>query len=155
MSGAAYWEARERAKTDALKMAAHLSAQDKGLVVTATRRDLANDVAHDQTQQRTFERRFLSLDHPDENGNMWDYGDCGRAMRRALRAIDAPFWEHVKELRFWNALYRLRNYPELQKTLRAIRRHRVRRKIFSALKIGANVYRERFSRLTKILGILT
>ena len=155
MNGAAYWEARERAKADALKMAANLSARDKGLVVTATRRGLANDVAHDQTNQRSFERGFLSLDHPDEDGNMWDYGDCGRDMRRTLRAIDEPFWEHVKELRFWNALYRLRNYPELQKTLRAIRRHRVRRKIFSALKIGAETYRRRFFDLTQILGILT
>ena len=155
MSETGYWEERERAKKAALKMAANLSARDKGLVVTATRRGLVNDVAHDQTNQRSFERGFLSLDHPDEDGNMWDYGDCGRDMRRTLRAIDAPYWEHVRELRFWNALYKLRNYPELQKTLRAIRRHRVRRKNFSALKIGANVYRERFSRLTKILGILT
>ena len=155
MNGAAYWEERERAKADALKMAANLSARDKGLVVTATRRGLANDVAHDQTNQRSFERGFLSLDHPDEDGNMWDYGDCGRDMRRTLRAIDAPYWEHVRELRFRNALYRLRNYPELQKTLRAIRRHRVRRKIFSALKIGAETYRRRFFDLTQILGILT
>ena len=155
MNGAAYWEARERAKADALKMASNLSARDKGLVVTATRRGLANDVAHDQTNQRSFERGFLSLDHPDEDGNMWDYGDCGRDMRRTLRAIDAPYWEHVRELRFWNALYKLRDYPELQKTLRAIRRHRVRRKIFSALKIGAETYRRRFFDLTQILGILT
>jgi len=155
MNGAAYWEERERAKADALKMAANLSARDKGLVVTATRRGLANDVAHDQTNQRSFERGFLSLDHPDEDGNMWDYGDCGRDMRRTLRAIDAPYWEHVKELRFRNALYKLRDYPELQKTLRAIRRHRVRRKIFSALKIGAETYRRRFFDLTQILGILT
>ena len=155
MNGAAYWEARERAKADALKMASNLSARDKGLVVTATRRGLANDVAHDQTNQRSFERGFLSLDHPDEDGNMWDYGDCGRDMRRTLRAIDAPYWEHVRELRFWNALYKLRDYPELQKTLRAIRRHRVRRKIFSALKIGAETYRRRFFDLTQILGIST
>ena len=155
MNGAAYWAARERAKADALKMAAKLSARDKGLVVTASRRDLANDVAHDQTNQRSFERGFLSLDHPDEDGNMWDYGDCGRDMRRTFRAIDAPYWEHVRELRFWNALYKLRDYPELQKTLRAIRRHRVRRKIFSALKIGAETYRRRFFDLTQILGILT
>ena len=155
MNGSCYWEEREAAKRAALKMAANLSAREKGLVVTAAKRKLINDVAHDQTQQRTFERGFLSLDWPDENGILYDYGDCGREMRRTLRAIDAPFREHVKELRFWNALYRLRNYPELQKTLRAIRRYRVRRKIFSALKIGANVYRERFSRLTKILGILT
>ena len=155
MNGAAYWDEREQAKKAALKMAANLSARDKGLVVTATRRGLANDVAHDQTNQRSFERGFLSLDHPDEDGNMWDYGDCGRDMRRTLRAIDAPYWEHVRELRFWNALYKLRDYPELQKTLRAIRRHRVRRKIFSALKIGAETYRRRFFDLTQILGILT
>ena len=48
-----------------------------------------------------------------------------------------------------------RRYPELKRTLRAIRRYRKREKIFSALQIGANVYRERFSQLTKILGILT
>ena len=77
------------------------------------------------------------------------------AMRRTLRAIDAPFREHVRELRFRNALYRLRDYPELQKTLRAIRRHRVRRKIFSALKIGAETYEKRFRRVREILGILT
>ena len=155
MSETGYWEERERAKKAALKMAANLSARDKGLVVTATRCGLANDVAHDKTYQRTFERGFLSLDHPDEDGNMWDYGDCGRDMRRTFRAIDAPYWEHVRELRFWNALYKLRDYPELQKTLRAIRRHRVRRKIFSALKIGAETYRRRFFDLTQILGILT
>ena len=155
MNETGYWEERERAKKAALKMAANLSARDKALVVTATRRGLANDVAHDQTNQRSFERGFLSLDHPDEDGNMWDYGDCGRDMRRTLRAIDAPYWEHVRELRFWNALYKLRDYPELQKTLRAIRRHRVRRKIFSALKIGAETYRRRFSDLTQILGIST
>ena len=155
MNGAAYWEERERAKKAALKMAANLSARDKGLVVTATRRGLVNDVAHDKTYQRTFERGFLSLDHPDEDGNLWDYGDCGRDMRRTFRAIDAPYWEHVRELRFWNALYKLRDYPELQKTLRAIRRHRVRRKIFSALKIGAETYEKRFRRVREILEITT
>ena len=153
MNGAAYWDERERAKKTALKMAANLSARDKGLVVAASRRGLANDVAHDKTRQRSFERGFLSLDHPDEDGNMWDYGDCGREMRRTLRAIDAPYWEHVRELRFCNALYKLRDYPELQKTLRAIRRYRVRPKIFSALQIGAGTYRERFSQLTQILKI--
>ena len=155
MNGAAYWEERERAKADALRMAARLSARERGAVVLGVNRGMCDDARHDQTRQRAFERSFLSLDQPDANGNMWDYGDCGRAMRRTLRAIDAPFWEHVKELRFRNALYRLRDYPELQKTLRAIRRHRIRRKIFSALKIGAETYRRRFSDLTQILGILT
>lgn len=155
MNGAAYWEARERAKADALKMASNLSARDKGLAVSAATKGLIDDVRRDQTYQRAFERSFLSLDHPDEDGNMWDYGDCGRDMRRTLRAIDAPYWEHVRELRFWNALYKLRDYPELQKTLRAIRRHRVRRKIFSALKIGAETYEKRFRRVREILEITT
>ena len=155
MNGAAYWEARERAKADALRMAARLSARERGAVVLGVNRGMCDDARHDQTQQRTFERSFLSLDAPDEDGNMWDYGDCGRDMRRTLRAIDAPYWEHVRELRFWNALYKLRDYPELQKTLRAIRRHRVRRKIFSALKIGAETYEKRFRRVREILEITT
>ena len=155
MNGAAYWEARERAKADALKMASNLSARDKGLAVSAATKGLIDDVRRDQTCQRAFERGFLSLDHPDEDGNLWDYGDCGRDMRRTFRAIDAPYWEHVRELRFWNALYKLRDYPELQKTLRAIRRHRVRRKIFSALKIGAETYEKRFRRVREILEITT
>ena len=155
MSETGYWEERERAKKAALKMAANLSARDKGLAVSAATKGLIDDVRRDQTYQRAFERSFLSLDHPDEDGNMWDYGDCGREMRRTLRAIDAPFWEHVRELRFWNALYKLRDYPELQKTLRAIRRHRVRRKIFSALKIGAETYEKRFRRVREILEITT
>ena len=72
MNGSCYWEEREAAKRAALKMAANLSAREKGLVVTAAKRKLINDVAHDQTQQRMFERGFLSLDRPDENGNMYD-----------------------------------------------------------------------------------
>ena len=92
MSGTAYWEERERAKADALKMAAQLSAREKGTVVLGVNRGMCDDARHDQTQQRTFERSFLSLDAPDEDGNMWDYGDCGRAMRRMFRDLDAPFW---------------------------------------------------------------
>ena len=132
-----------------------MTAREKNLVRRAERFAAANACAHDQTRQRRFERRFLSLDCPDADGNLFDYGDCGRAARRMFRELDAAYHEHVRELRFWNALYRLRDYPELQKTLRAIRRYRVRPKIFSALQIGAGTYRERFSQLTKILGILT
>ena len=156
MNGAAYWEARERAKADALKMAAHLSARDKGLVVTATRRGLANDVAHDQTNQRSFERGSLSLDHPDEDGNMWDYGDCGRAMRRMFRDLDAPFWERVRDLRFAAALDALEAYPELARALRAIRRHRHcgRKRIAAALRIPVATYAKRFTRICQVLAPL-
>ena len=70
MSETGYWEERERAKKAALKMAANLSARDKGLAVSAATKGLIDDVRRDQTYQRAFERSFLSLDHPDEDGNV-------------------------------------------------------------------------------------
>ena len=156
MNGAAYWEERERAKADALKMAANLSARDKGLAVSAATKGLIDDVRRDQTCQRAFERGFLSLDHPDEDGNLWDYGDCGRDMRRTLRAIDAPYWEHVRELRFAAVLDSLKAHPELAKALVAIRRHRHRgrRRIAAALGISVAAYAKRFTRISQILAPL-
>ena len=124
-----------------------------GLVAQSERFAAAGAARRAQTRQGRFEAAMLSLDRPDANGNLRDYGDCGRAARRMFRELDAAYREHVRELRFWNALYKLRDFPELQKTLRAIRRYRVRQKIFSALQIGAGTYRERFSQLTQILKI--
>ena len=155
MKTANYWEEREAAKEQALKMAAKLSAREKGLVVTATKRALVNEAVHDQTLQRKFERGFLSLDAPDKDGSPRDYSFGTREMNRLYRELDTPYWEHVRERRFWNALYRLRKYPELQNTLRAIRTFRVRQKIISALKIKGEVYEKRFQRVRKILQILT
>lgn len=132
-----------------------MTAQEKNLVRRAEKFDHANACAHDQTRQRRFERRFLSLDCPDADGNLFDYGDCGRAAKRMFRELDAPYRERVRELRFRRALYRLQGYPELQKTLRAIRRFRRRQKIYSALQIGAETYKQRFFQLTQILEILT
>ena len=158
-SEAKYWEEYDAAKKAALKMAARLSAQEKGLMVRALHCDMKDEAEHDQTSQRAFEQSMLSLDHPGEDGNLYDYGDCGRAAKRMFREMDAeyrekviePYRKYQRELRFKAALYRLRRHPELQTTLRAIRRYRVREKIFSALKIGAGTYRERFSQLTQIL----
>jgi len=132
-----------------------MTAREKNLVRRAERFAAANACAHDQTRQRRFERRFLSLDCPDADGNLFDYGDCGRAAKRMFRELDAAYREHVRELRFRRALYQLRAYPELQKTLLAIRRFQRRQKIFSALQIGAETYKQRFFQLTKILRILT
>ena len=132
-----------------------MTAHERNLVRQSEKFAAADKARHDQTRQRKFEQFFLSLDWANEEGLYIDYGDGGRQMRALVRKLDEPFWNRVRELRFWNALYRLRDYPELQKTLRAIRRYRVRRKIFSALQIKANVYRERFSQLTKILKIPT
>ena len=115
----------------------------------------ANEYAHDQTRQRRFERRFLSLDCPDENGNPYDYGDCGRSMRCMMRKLDEPYREKVRDLRFAAALDALDGYPELQRTIRAIRRHRWRgrEKIAATLRISQAAYAKRFSRICKVLGV--
>ena len=63
-----YWEEYAAAKAAALKMAAKLTAKEKGYVVTATRRVLTDDVRRDQTRQRRFERKFLSLEFPRTTG---------------------------------------------------------------------------------------
>lgn len=115
----------------------------------------ANEYAHDQTRQRRFERRFLSLDCPDENGDPYDYGDCGRSMRCMMRKLDEPYREKVRDLRFAAALDALDGYPELQRTIRAIRRHRWRgrEKIAATLRISQAAYAKRFSRICKVLGV--
>lgn len=131
-----------------------MTKHERNLVRQSEKFAAANKALHDQTRQRKFEQSFLSLDWANEEGSRYDYGDGGRQMRALVRKLDEPFWNRVRELRFWNALYKLRDYPELQTTLRAIRRYRVRRKIFSALQIKAETYRKRFFQVTKILQIL-
>ena len=163
MSEARYWEEYDAAKNEALKMAAKLSAKERGLAVCALRCNMADEVRQDKTRQRRFESSMLSLDAPDANGNMYDYGDCNRAARRMFRELDAeyrekviePYREHQRNLAFWRALHALKNYPELQTTLRAIRRYRVREKIFSALKIRGETYEKRLFRVREILKIST
>ena len=163
MSKAKYWEAYDKAKKDALKMAAKLSAREKGLMVRTLHCNMKDEAQHDRTRQRLFEQSMVSLDRPDENGDLYDYGDCNRAARRMFRELDAeyrekviePYREHQRNLAFWRALHALKNYPELQTTLRAIRRYRVREKIFSALKIRGETYEKRLFRVREILKIST
>jgi hypothetical protein len=114
-----------------------------------------DQIRHDQTRQRRVQRAFLSLDWRDEDGDAFDYGDCGRAAKKLYASLDAPFRKLRRELLFNQALDLLRNHPKLQRTLRAIRRFRRRKKIFSALQIRPEVYRRRFSDLTEILQIST
>jgi hypothetical protein len=82
-------------------------------------------------------------------------GRRSSAVRSRLAALDAPFRKRRRELLFKQALYLLRKHPELQRTLRAIRRFRRRQKIFSALQIRPEVYFKRFFRVQEILQILT
>ena len=163
MSEARYWEEYDAAKSAALKMAAKLSAREKGLMVRALHCNMKDEAQHDRTRQRLFEQSMVSLDRPDENGDLYDYGDCNRAARRMFRELDAeyrekviePYREHQRNLAFWRALHALKDHPELQTTLRAIRRYRVREKIFSALKIRGETYEKRLFRVREILKIST
>ena len=157
MSEATYWEEYDAAKSAALKMAAKLSAREKGLMVRALHCNMKDEAKHDRTCQRLFERSMVSLDRPDENGDLYDYGDCNRAAKRMFREIDAPVHEHFRRLRLRQTLYRLRKYPELQATLKAIYKYRFlpRQKIFSALEIRGETYKMRLSRVWEILKIST
>ena len=157
MSEARYWEEYDAAKSASLKMAAKLSAREKGLMVRALHCNMKDEAQHDRTRQRLFEQSMVSLDRPDENGDLYDYGDCNRAARRMFRELDAPVHEHFRKLRLRQALYRLRKYPELQATLKAIYKYRFlpRQKIFSALKIRGETYEMRLSRVREILKIST
>ena len=157
MSEAKYWEEYDAAKSAALMMAAKLSAREKGLMVRALHCNMKDEAQHDRTRQRLFEQSMVSLDRPDENGDLYDYGDCNRAAKRMFREMDEPVNEHFRWLKLRRALYKLRQYPELQATLKAIFKYRFqpRQKIFSALKIGGETYEKRFSRVREILKIST
>ena len=136
MSEAKYWEEYDAAKSAALKMAANLSAKDKGTMVRALHCNMKDEAQHDRTRQRLFEQSMVSLDRPDENGDLYDYGDCNRAAKRMFRELDAPVHEHFRKLKLRRALHKLRKYPELQATLKAIYKYRFlpRQKIFFSLK---------------------
>ena len=162
-SEAKYWEEYDAAKKAALKMAAKLSAKEKGLMVRALHCDMKDEAEHNQTRQRAFEQSMLSLERPDEDGNLYDYGDCSRAAKRMFREMDAeyrekviePYRKYQRELRFKAALHALKDHLELQTTLRAIRLHKKKEKIISALKIGGETYEMRLSRVREILKIPT
>ena len=141
------------AKAAALKMAAKLTAKEKGCVVTATRRALTDDVHRDQTRQRRFERKFLSLEFPRDDGLPYDYSFSSREVNRLVRHLDAPHRERLREARFRAALARLDHHPLLQETLCAIRRHRRRPAILAALGITAGAYRRRFCDILRVLDL--
>ena len=150
MNGATYWREREAAKAAALRMAAELSSREKGLAVAAAKRALANDAAHDRTRQRAFERGFLSLDRPDADGDLYDYGDCGREVRRMMRALDAPYRERVRDLRFRAALERIP--PDWRAMLKLIRARLPRTEIMRRCGISRATYFRRLACLCATFG---
>ena len=157
MSEAKYWEAYDKAKQEALKMAAQLSAKEKGLMVTALKRGMINEAEHNEnTRQGKFEESFHSLDFPYENGVRYDYNEGCISANRLYYNLDEPYRERRRWLKIRRALYKLRRYPELQATLKAIFKYRFqpRQKIISALKIRGGTYEMRLSRVREILKIL-
>ena len=157
MSEAKYWEAYDKAKQEALKMAAQLSAKEKGLMVTALKRGMINEAEHNEnTRQGKFEESFHSLDFPYENGVRYDYNEGCISANRLYYNLDEPYRERRRWLKIRRALYKLRRYPELQATLKAIFKYRFqpRQKIISALKIRGGPYEMRLSRVREILKIL-
>ena len=66
-----------------------------------------------------------------------------------------PYRKYQRELRFKADLYQLRNHPELQATLRAIRLYKTKGKKISALKIRGEMYEKRLFRVREILKIST
>ena len=156
-SEAKYWEAYDKAKKAALKMAAQLSAKEKGVMVTALKRGMINEAEHNEnTRQGKFEESFHSLDFPYENGVRYDYNEGCISANRLYYNLDEPYREWRRWRKIRRALYKLRRYPELQATLKAIFKYRFqpRQKIFSALKIRGETYEMRLSRVREILKIL-
>ena len=153
MKTANYWEEREAAKEQALKMAAKLTAKERGYLVRSVKNTLLDEVRHDQTMQRRFERSFLSLDAPDEDGHVPEYSFGNRELNHMVRELDRPYREHVRERRFAAALWKLRAHPALCRTLRAIRTHRRRERIIAALGITKETYRQRLAELMRVFGV--
>ena len=115
-----------------------MTTHERNLLRRAEKCRRANEYAHDQTRQRRFERRFLSLDCPDANGDPFDYGDCGRAARRMFREIDAPVVERIRELRFSAALDAVPK--KWRKMLALIRDHAPRKAVMRRCDVSRATY---------------
>ena len=116
-----------------------MTTHEQNLLRRAERCRRANEYAHDQTRQRRFEQSFLSADCcPDEVGDPYDYGDCGRSARRMFREIDAPVVERIRELRFAAAIEAVPK--EWRKMLRLIRQGVPRITIWRLCRISRATY---------------
>ena len=110
-----------------------------------------------ESAQGKFEASHQSLDRFldtfEDPSKAAVFSDGGAGAEQIVAGCDGDGGPAYYRTCVKRAMNRLRNRPELQKTLRAIRRYRKREKIFSALQIKAGTYRERFSQLTQILKI--
>ena len=58
-----------------------------------------DEMRHDQTRQREFERRFESRDLPDSRAARADASDNSRAINRLVRQMDEPVRQKLREMR--------------------------------------------------------
>ena len=156
-SEAKYWEAYDKAKQEALKMAAQLSAHEKGVMVTALKRGMINEAEHNEnTRQGKFEESFHSLDIPYDDGKPRVFNDGCISANQLYYNLDWPYREWRRWRKMEKALDKLQEYPMLWLTLAAIYVYRFdsREEICSVLRISEQTYRQRFHRVTQILKIL-
>ena len=100
------------------------------LVKRNERFNRAIEYRRNQTKQRKFESKFLSMDWKNKYGTSFDYSDCCRAIRKLFYRLDAYWIRRQREERFQAAYKALEDYPKLRSTLLTIRRLRVRKKLF-------------------------
>ena len=132
-----------------------MTAHERNLVRRSERFALVNECKHNMTKKGRFARSFLSTDHPDAKGIVYDYGDCCREVRRMLQKMDAPVREAIRDRRFAEAIKALKDHPALKRTLRTIRRLAGcdEKEIAKALGIKPDTYYKRFDRICEILSI--
>ena len=94
---------------------------DSPLVKRSERFARINECVHDQTKQRKFEKSFFSLEWMNENGDAFDYGDCGKAAKQLFIKLDWYWLKQEGEERWQAALEKLEKYPKLKETLEIIR----------------------------------
>ena len=155
-SEAKYWEAYDKAKQEALKMAAQLSAHEKGVMVQGLRWGMIDEARHnEESNQGKFEESFHSLDIPYDDGKPRVFNDGCISANQLYYNLDWPYREWRRWRKMEKALDKLQEYPMLWLTLAAIYAYRFdsREKICSVLRISEQTYRQRFHRVTQILKI--
>ena len=157
MSEAKYWEAYDKAKQEALKMAAQLSAHEKGVMVTALKRGLIDEAKWENRGKREILKHLVSLDFPYEDGVRYEYNDGCFSVNRLYYNLDEPYriWRRCRKLEA--AFEKLEDSPALWMTLLAICSFRgyPREQIAPALGISQETYERYLRRVRKKLDLST
>ena len=156
MSEAKYWEEYDKAKQEALKMAAQLSAHEKGLMVQGLRWAMSKEARHnEESKQGKFEECFHSFDFPYDDGKPRVFNDGCISANQLYYNLDWPYREWRRRQRLQVAFKKLEDSPALWMTLLAICSFYgyPREQIAPALGISQENYRRRLFDLTRKLKI--